>query len=371
MQKNSALKGYATPEGTGGLRKRFESAYPGHFRLANEIWISSVGLGTYLGNPDEATDDQYRTTVGRAFELGVNVIDTAINYRHQRSERSIGQALQLAVASGALRRDEVFVATKGGFLSFDGETPADPARYFQETFVRPGILRAEEVVSGCHAMTPQYLESQVHRSLENLQLETLDLYYVHNPETQLAEVDREEFHRRLRAAFAKLEELVGQGKIRAYGTATWNAYRVDSDAREALSIERVVKLAREVGGLNHHFRAVQLPFNLGMPEAIMARNQQLHGRTVAMLEAALELGLTVFASASLLQGQLSRNLPADVQRWFPGLATDAQRSLQFVRSVPGVACALVGMSRVEHLEENLGVARVPPLTKEDLQRVFS
>ena len=371
MQKNSPLKGYATPEGTAGLRKRFEADHPGHFRPSNKLWISSVGLGTYLGNPDDATDDQYRTTACRSFKLGVNVIDTAINYRHQRSERSIGQALQAAVASGTLRRDEVFVATKGGFLSFDSETPADPARYFQETFVSPGILRAEEVVSGCHAMTAQYLESQVHRSLENLQLGTLDLYYIHNPETQLAEVDREEFYRRLRAAFEKLEELVGQGKIRTYGTATWNAYRVSSDAREALSIERVVKLAREVGGPNHHFSAVQLPFNLSMPEAIMVQNQQITGRTVSMLEAALELELTVFTSASLLQGQLSRNLPPKAQKWFPGLKTDAQRALQFVRSVPGVTCALVGMSRVEHLEENLGVARVSPLTKEDLQKVFS
>lgn len=51
--------------------------------------MSSVGIGTYLGEPDEATDQAYTAAVTRAVELSANVIDTAINYRFQRSERSI------------------------------------------------------------------------------------------------------------------------------------------------------------------------------------------------------------------------------------------------------------------------------------------
>ena len=270
------LEGYATREGTQRFKKRFEDRLPGHFRLAGESWISSVGLGTYLGEPDSQTDVQYRDTAVRALGLGLNTLDSAINYRHQRSERSVGEALQAAVGSGTVQRDEIIVATKGGFLSFDGAVPPDPQRFFQETFLAAGLLRPEEVAAGCHSIAPRFLESQVERSLENLQLETLDIYYVHNPETQLGEIEKEEFYRRLRAAFEKLEEMVSRGKIRTYGAATWTAFRVGADAREAISLPRLVELATEVGGKDHHFRAIQLPLNLRMPEAIQTRNQSLN-----------------------------------------------------------------------------------------------
>ena len=364
------LEGYATREGTQRFKKRFEDRLPGHFRLAGESWISSVGLGTYLGEPDSQTDVQYRDTAVRALGLGLNTLDSAINYRHQRSERSVGEALQAAVGSGTVQRDEIIVATKGGFLSFDGAVPPDPQRFFQETFLAAGLLRPEEVAAGCHSIAPRFLESQVERSLENLQLATLDIYYVHNPETQLGEIEKEEFYRRLRAAFEKLEEMVSRGKIRTYGAATWTAFRVGADTREAISLPRLVELATEVGGKDHHFRAIQLPLNLRMPEAILARNQSLDGNRVSLLEAAEKFGLTVFASASILQGQLSRSLPPEAQKWFPGLRTDAQRAIQFARSAPGVGCALVGMSRIEHLEENLETARIPPLSREEMGKLF-
>ena len=364
------LQGYATREGTNRYKSRFEGKLPSHFRLAGDIWISSVGLGTYLGNPDAETDRQYCETAVRALELGFNVFDTAINYRHQRSEVSLGKALQMAISSGILQRDEVIVATKGGFLSFDGSVPSDPQRFFHETFLATDLLQPGEIVSGCHSIAPRFLASQIERSLENLQLETLDIYYVHNPETQLQEIDKEELYRRLRAAFEKLEELACEGKIRIYGVATWTAFRVAADAQEAISLPHLVELAREVGGSDHHFRAIQLPLNLRMPEAILAKTQWLNGNRISLLNAAQESGLMTFASASLLQGQLSRSLPPKTQEWFSGLRTDAQRAIQFTRSAPGVSCALVGMSKIEHLEENLGAVQISPLNRDEMGKLF-
>ena len=95
----------------------------------------------------------------------------------------------------------------------------------KETLVKTGLVRPEEVVAGCHVMSPRYLENQIEASRSNLGVETIDLYYLHNPETQLAEVTRQEFFRRLKAAFEALEKAVATERIRAYGTATWNAYR--------------------------------------------------------------------------------------------------------------------------------------------------
>jgi aryl-alcohol dehydrogenase-like predicted oxidoreductase len=364
------IPGFATAEGTARFRDRFAGRLPGHIREAQGLWISSIGIGTYLGAPTAAYDKRYQEAVTRAVSMGVNVIDSAINYRHQRSERAIAQALAALVSSGEVQRDELVVATKGGFLTFDGEEPRDPSAYFQEKLLDPGIIRMEEVVADCHVISPKYLENQIETSRRNLGLETLDIYYVHNPETQLSQVGREEFFRRLRAAFAALEKAVAEGKIRSYGTATWNAYRASPRSAEALSLTDVLRLAEEVGGEDHHLRAIQLPFNLAMPEARMASTQQVGRKLDPVLQVARAHGLMVFASASLLQGQLAQGLSPELRSWFPGMRTDAQCAIQFVRSTPGITCALVGMSRLEHVRENLDTASTPPMTLEQFRAIL-
>lgn len=365
------LPGSATPEGTDRYRQRFAvTVADGHFRRYHGLWVSSIGLGTYLGDEDDRTDQQYRGAAIRAVELGCNVLDSAINYRHQRSERAVGEALRSLVRSGGAARDEIVVATKGGFIPFDGEYPPDPRTYFEETFIRPGILRPEDVVAGCHCMTPAYLRHQLERSRQNLGLECVDIYYIHNPETQLQEVSRDRFRQGLREAFRALEDAVARGLIRMYGTATWNGFRQPPTARDYLSLSDLVSLARDVGGPDHHFRVIQLPHNLGMPEALTRANQQVDGEWVSILEAAARLGILAMGSASILQGQMARNLPRLVGEALPGLTTDAQRAIQFVRSTPGLGVALVGMQRVAHVEENLATATVAPAHPEDLHRVI-
>ena len=365
------ISGHATPEGTAAYRRRVSQTASGHFRLLEECALSSVGIGTYLGQEDGATDGLYRDAVIRAVELGVNLIDTAINYRHQRSERAVGEALAHLIGSGQLGREEVVVTTKGGFIPFDGGMPADVRTYFTETYLRPGILRPGDVVAGCHAMTPRYLADQLDRSRRNLGLETLDIYYLHNPETQLGEVERPEVLRRVREAFAFFESAVQSGKIRYYGTATWNGYRQPSSANDYLSLAEMVEAARAVGGDEHHFRVIQLPYNLAMTEAFTRASQVVDGEAVSTLEAALRFGIYVVASASVHQGQLTRGLPPVIQEYLRGLSTDAQRALQFVRSTPGIGSALVGMKQVSHVEENLGVARFPPVPWSEFQRIFT
>ena len=365
----------ATSAGTDHYRQRFAGQLANeHFRQAQGRWLSSIGLGTYLGEPDERTDVAYQQAVKRALELGCNVIDTAANYRFQRSERSIGQALAEVFAAGQFNREEIFITTKGGFVPFDGVPPrgqADFRRYLEETFVQPGICDWDDFVQGQHCMAPKYLAHQLDQSLRNLQLEAVDVYYVHNPESQLAEVRGEAFYARLRAAFEFLESAVAAGKIALYGTATWNGYRVASNSPELLSLERVVQTAREVAGEQHHCKVVQLPINLAMLEALTDINQTLAGRRVTFLEAAAELGITVMTSGSILQSRLATGLPPIIAETFQGLRTDAQRAIQFVRSTPGVTTALVGMSSMAHVEENLAVAQLPPVLTTEYLKLFS
>jgi aryl-alcohol dehydrogenase-like predicted oxidoreductase len=367
------LRGWATLEGTKRYRDRLhENVSESHFRLEQNLWLSSIGLGTYLGQWDEKTDRAYTEATARAVTLGVNVLDTAANYRFQRSERSIGAALRQLTEAGQVARDELIICTKGGYLPFDGQPTRDVRRYIEETFVAPGVASLSDIVGGSHCMTPRYLEHQIGQSLDNLGLEALDVYYLHNPETQLGEVAREEFDGRLRQAFEMLERMRAAGKIRMYGAATWNGFRAAPSAREHLSLERMAEIAREVGGADTHgFRFIQLPFNLAMTEALVSQNQLLKDGRASVLEAAAALGITVIASASILQGKVARNLPEEVREPLGSLATDAQTAIQFVRSTPGITTALVGMSRVAHVEENLQLARIAPAPPEEYQRLFS
>jgi len=330
--------------------------------------MSSIGIGTYLGPADEATDHAYTAAVIEAVEGGINVIDSAINYRLQRSERAIGAALAELAARG-FSREEIVVCTKGGYLTPDGSIPSDAGSYFRTEYLDPGILRAEDVVDGCHAMSPTFLANQLDRSLANLALQCVDVYYIHNPEAQLGSVSREEFHRRLRLAFEFLEA-AAESKIRFYGLATWSGFRQPANAPDHLSLAEIEQLARDVAGGAHHFRFVQLPFNLGMTEALTRPNQSVHGPLVPMVEAAEALGISLVASATLLQGKMSRGLPGFIAGAL-GLATDTERAIQFVRSTPAIRTALVGMSDTGHVRANLRLIGQPTATPEEFAALFA
>lgn len=369
-QEGDLLPGQATPEGTRDYAAQFAShAAKGHFReAAGGLTASSIGIGTYLGEPDAATDRRYTEAVIAAVEGGINIVDTAINYRLQRSERSVGAALT-ALFSRGYEREELIVCTKAGFLTPDGVMPADVNGYFEREYLGRGILRAEEIAAGCHSMAPKFLADQLERSRKNLGLSSIDVFYLHNPETQMGEISADEFRRRIRRAFEFLESAVTDEKIAAYGLATWNAFREDPQTHAFLSLAEMTEIAREVAGDAHHFRFVQLPVNLAMPEALTKANQVVQGKTLAMVQAARLLGITLVASAALLQGQLTRKLPAKVTQAL-GLKNDAERALQFVRSVPGVTTALVGMSRADHVAANLALLGAEPAPRDQFLKLF-
>lgn len=298
---------------------------PGFYRVEQGLRISSIGIGTYRGTRDPATDASYLSALRTAFRGGINLVDTAIVYRNQQSERIVGTAIRELIEQGHGRREELVVCTKGGYLVAEA--------------VNPATLEPGDVVDGMHSVAPAFLEDQLTRSLRNLGLTTIDVYYLHNPEFQLQAISVPEFLTRMRRAFECLEAAVSRGAIRYYGTATWPGY-IDG----MISLPALVNVAREIAGEKHHFRFVQLPFSLEMQEALEA----------GVLNAARELGITVIASAPLGQGRLTGDLPY---------------ALQFARSAPGIAAVLVGMSSSRHVEENLAVASRPPLTRREFERV--
>lgn len=299
---------------------------------------------------NDATDRGYLESLVTAVQLGINVIDTSLNYRHQRSEHNIAAALEELLRAGTIQRDEIVVCTKAGYLVPDA--------------IPPGLAGAE-VAGDIHCLAPEFLNDQLERSRQNLGLDTIDVFYLHNPETQLSSVPREEFDRRIARAFAFLEEAVAQRRIQYYGAATWDGYRRQKGAPDGLDLAHMIQQAHEAAGDGNHFRFIQLPFNLAMPEAVLHSDGN-----PSLLDTAQQNGISVIASATLLQARLSRNLPEDLARIL-GASTDAQRAIQFTRSTPGVSVALVGMSKPEHVRENAQLAAIPPLAPEIYQSLFS
>jgi aryl-alcohol dehydrogenase-like predicted oxidoreductase len=349
----------ATPEGTARFRDRSLAAHhlpATHFRASpSGLALSSLGLGTYLGRADGPTDRSVEEAVSVSIRSGrINVVDTAINYRSQRAERSVGRALERSFASKAVRRDEIFVSSKIGYLAPDGESDLPPGRWIETELLETGVLDRSDIAGGSHAMSPSYLHDQLDRSLRNLRLSHLDLLYLHNaPESQLPELGPAVFEERLRLAFQQLELERSQGRIGSYGLATWDSLRGERVDAEHLELETALRVAREVGGQQHGFRFVQFPFNSSMPEAGERLSQRVDGRPATLLQAVGQLGLASFTSVPLLQGRLARGAPS-------GKLTPAQSALQFARSAPGNLAALFGAKSPEHLAEDLALADHPP-----------
>ena len=313
--------GYATVSGTRSFAERRDAAVrTGFYRTAQGLTVSSLGIGTYLGDRDEAASQRYEDAIAAAVRGGINFIDTSLNYRHTASEKNIGAAI------ADLPREEIVVCTKAGYL-VRGHTPD---------------LEPADVAGGAHSMAPAFLRDQLDRSRANLNLETVDVLYLHNPETQLEHIPRDEFNMRLSNAFATLEQLRSEGRIQYYGAATWNGFRKPG----VLSLDDMLRIAEQAGGASHGFRFIQLPFNMAMREALANR----------VMEDAASRGVTVVTSASMLQSRL--------------VSLGAQLAIQFARSAAGVTVSLVGMGRREHVEENLGVAAVPPLTRGEFDSVL-
>jgi aryl-alcohol dehydrogenase-like predicted oxidoreductase len=370
----------ATREGTWRYRDRFGDSFGRtYFRRFGPGVVSSVGIGTYLGDPTDAVDDRYHAALVTALEHGVNLVDTAVNYRCQRSERVVGRAL----SDADVDRDEVVVATKGGFVPFDGARPADPAAYVRRAFLDTGLASPADLARGSHCLTPTFVDAMLDRSLSNLGIDRIDLYYLHNPETQLVARSRDEVYDLLERSFTRLEERRAAGDIGAYGVATWTAFRVPPAHDQYLSLAEVAARAEAAadaaGASESGLAAIQLPFNVTMADAFTVAAHgdadpdgegggDEDGRQSA-LRYAHERGLDVFTSASIGQGDLARSIPAAVDAELAG-DTPAQRALNFARSAPGVTAALVGASRADHVAENVAAGTFDPLGARAFDAVF-
>lgn len=365
---------YATKEGTFAYLKKFPKYSRDFYRFSGDFFISSLGLGTFRKEPyrEENYVVNYKESVKMALLNGINHIDTAINYRYQVSEQEIGEALSELFSEGLVSREEVVISSKAGFLPLEFPFPENPYKWIEEEILDKSLATKEEIVIDQHCMSVEYLRWSVEKSLQNLGLETLDILYLHNPETQLGYVDYETLLQRVTDAFTLFESLVAEGKIRGYGIAAWNGFLYEESHKEYVSLKDIVAIAQKVGGEKHHFKYVQSPFNLVKTEAYNFTNQQgPDGRYYTLMQMIQGYGLTFMASSSLLQLNLFKGKFAPHVGETLGTSefNDILSALQFARSA-NVTSALFGAVDVKHLEDNLTLAYLPAVAPEKLQKLF-
>lgn len=355
---------HATPEATYGFAKRF-AHYKDFYARHDGLIFSKLGFGTFKKEPykEENYTFDYKDALKTAIHHGVNVIDTAINYRYQQSEREIGEVLEKLFESGDVKREELIICSKGGFVPLDFPFPENPYEWINEHIIQKGFATSSDIELDQHCITPAFLKDSLDRSLSNLHVKCLDIYFLHNPETQLTKIGYTHFLKKLEEIFESFETMVNEGKIKAYGIAVWNAFTYEEGNNEYINLEEVYDVARKVGGVNHHFKYIQLPFNIAKTNAYTIANQKMSdGNYYTPLQVAHKLGLGVMSSSSLLQMHLfQKPFKPEVGYLLDSkmeLQSDIQLALQFVRSTRGIITSLFSSSKPEHVSSNLGIATI-------------
>lgn len=284
------IQGYATQEATKAHMQRHPIACSS--LGMSQLTVSQAGFGCYRVSAGVA---HHEAALRRALAAGINLIDTSTNYADGGSESLVGQVLTNLIQSDDLARNEVVVVSKVGYLQGQNLVLSRECKQLGRPF--PELVEYAEGLE--HCIHPEFLRDQLERSLERLKLKTLDFYLLHNPEYYLEwahkggqglEEARSEYYRRIKNAFAYLEEEVAQGRIRWYGISS-NTFVAAADQPDFTCLETIRQIAESLDS-RHHFRLIQLPFNLLEPGAVLENNQP-GGGSVLEFARKKELGVLV------------------------------------------------------------------------------
>ncbi|MFK7804468.1 MAG: aldo/keto reductase [Anaerolineae bacterium] len=289
------ISGNATLNGTHEFLSNFSSLQVNQNQRAG-LMFSAAGFGTYR---TVINDNSHRQALLHAVQNGINVIDTSSNYGDGGSEELVGSVIEELIANGRIQRESIIVVTKGGYLQ--GQNFAISQQLKAEGQPWPDLVEYGQGLE--HCIHSKFLADQIQRSIVRLELETIDIFLLHNPEYflgwakkadwNLAEA-REEYYRRIRLAFEYLETEVANGRIQRYGISS-NSFPNQADSYDFTSLEKLLEIAESISP-DHHFHAIQFPMNLLETGAATHLNQS-NGRT--LLDVAHENGLIALANRPL------------------------------------------------------------------------
>lgn len=276
------------------------SSIPTSGRLGKTGWsVSPLGFGSYRISADAPESGAHRAALRLALTRDTNrtnLIDTSTNYGDGASERLIGEILEELNQEGRIRREELFVVSKVGYVQNSNLELARSRAKQGKPY--PDMV---EFSDQCwHCISPSFIEEQLTASLERLKLKQLDALLLHNPEYYLkAGGEHAEYYRRIEAAFVHLEREVERGRIRWYGISS-NTFPEPREAPDYTSLEMVTEIA-EKQGPHHHFALIQFPFNLYEPGAALEVNNG--AETVLQYARAKDLGTLINRPLNAFSGQ--------------------------------------------------------------------
>jgi len=351
----------ATTQNTLNFAKKF-STYKDFYIKHNDLIFSKLGLGTFNAEPykEENYVFHYIESVKQAVRSGINLIDTASNYRYSQSEKEIGIALHEMMSDEEVKREELIICSKGGFIQLDFPFPQNPYEWIESNIIEQNLATKDDIELDQHCMTPDFLEWSCRRSLDNLGVKSLDIYFLHNPEMQFLKLGEKKFYKMIEKIFERFEKLRDEGLFSSYGVAVWNGFSSKTD--ELISLEKLVSIAQNAGGSKHGFKYIQSPFNMGKTDIYTQSTQSVNESTCTLLQAAHRLGIGVISSSSLLQMNLFKSSFTPecgvILDESMTLSSDIQLALQFVRSTPGIISSLFGSVVPLHVKQNVDIAKI-------------
>ncbi len=262
---------------------------------------NTFGFGCYrIDNRIE----EHNNSLARALSNGIRLIDTSANYTDGRSEILVGNVLNDMIEGGRIKREDVVIVTKGGYMQ--GKNYQFARRKRDDGSPFEDVVEYEEGL--WHCISPDYLEDQINRQLYRLDQTGeggyIDVYLLHNPEYYLnyacknayeKEDARKEYYYRIKKAFEFLEEKVQFGKIKSYGVSS-NTFPHKSINYDFTSLEKLLEIASSISSVNN-FKTIQLPFNIIESDAYFEKNNC--GGTKTVLELAAERGIRVLVNRPL------------------------------------------------------------------------
>lgn len=390
----SPVEGYANEKGTNYYSSRNqENIHSENFKKTyDDLTISSIGIGTYMGKPDDIDDFYIYNAIKSAVLSGaINMIDTSINYRYMKSERAVGKALQMLIHKYRIKREEIILSSKIGFVPEDADSGLRCHSFVSDLIEKEQMdindVIYDELKRPVHCIHPSFLETQLNISLKNLNVKTLDILYLHNVVESQSCLPKQLLKDRMARAFEFCEKKRVEGKIRKYGLATWNSFRVDSTNAQHCNLQETIECVKSVAGNDNGFAYIQVPVNIMNPEAFIEKfqtykSEDISGKaessketetknsTATLTAVCARSKINVITSSPLLQGILTE-LPLENKIF--KVKSNVAKHLQFIRSIPAEAIksTLVGMKNQVHLHNNLEVSRVPRLSSKEFYEVLA
>jgi aryl-alcohol dehydrogenase-like predicted oxidoreductase len=297
---------------------------------ASDLEVSEISLGSWLTYGVGVAQDAARACVDRAFDLGVNFIDTANVYGRGAAETVLGETL------AGRKRDSYVLATKV---------------FGQMSDTDQGLSRAQ-------------IEKQIDASLKRLRTDFVDLYQCH----------RYDVNTPLEETMEALSQVVRSGKARWIGFSEWSPEQIEA-AFAIPGVERFVSSQPQYSLLYRRPEKKVIPLSAanGVSQIVWSPLAQgvLTGKYAPNAAPPADSRATSGQMSGAIQSWLRPDILERVQHLKPIAAkagcTLTQFSLAWVLREPNVASAIVGASRPDQLAENAaasGLAIDPALFAE-------